>query len=56
MNKAVQAVLTLAHSKGLTTAKMSDSEAYKEIEKYTELPLIEENMTSIIIKLTSYTK
>jgi len=56
MDKAVQAVLTLAHSKGLTTVKMTNEESYEAIEKYTKLPMNEENMTSIIIKLTSYTK
>jgi len=56
MDKAVQAVLTLAHSKGLTTAKMTTEQSYEAIEKYADLPLTEENMTSIIIKLTSYTK
>jgi len=56
MDKAVQAVLTLAHSKGLTTAEMTTEQSYEAIEKYAGLPLTEANMTSIIIKLTSYTK
>lgn len=53
-NEAIDAIRTLAKTKGLTNDTMSEEEADAVIEKYTELALTEENLTKIIIKLTGY--
>lgn len=53
-NEAIDAIRTLAKTKGLTNDTMSEADADAVIEKYTELPLTEENLTKIIIKLTGY--
>lgn len=55
-NEAVDAIRNLARTKGLTTESMSEADADKAIEQYTGLTLTEENLTKIIIKLTSYSK
>ena len=55
-NEAVVAIRNLAKTKGLTTEAMTDDEADKTISAYTGLPLIEENLTKIIIALTGYAK
>ncbi len=54
-NEALSAIRTLAMTKGLTNEIMLDSEADEAIEKFAGLPLTEENLTKIIIKLTGYT-
>jgi hypothetical protein len=53
-NEAIDAIRTLAKTKGLTNDKMSEEEADKAIEKYTGLKLEESNLTKIIIALTGY--
>ena len=53
-NKAVQAIHDLAISKGLVKADATKEEQKEIIEKYSDLPLTEENLTKIIIKLTGY--
>lgn len=52
---AIDAIRNLARLKGLTQEGMSVGDSDKLIEQYTELPLIEDNFTKIIIKLTSFT-
>lgn len=53
-NEAIDAIRTLAKTKGLTNDKMSEEEADAVIEKYTGLKLEESNLTKIIISLTGY--
>lgn len=53
-NEAIDAIRTLARTKGLTNATVSEADADKFIETYTGLPLVEENLTKIIIALTGY--
>jgi hypothetical protein len=48
------AVRNLAKTKGLVTDQMTKEEANAAIIAYTKLPMVEENMASIIISLTSY--
>lgn len=55
-NEAVDAIRNLAKTKGLTNDAMSEAEADAAIEAFTKLPLVEENLTKIIIALTSFTK
>lgn len=53
-NEAVDAIRNLAKTKGLTNDTMSEEEADKVVEQYTGFPLVEENLTKVIIKLTGY--
>lgn len=55
-NSALDAIRSLANTKGLTNESMSQAEVDNAIEAYTGLELTEENLTKIIIKLTGYTK
>ena len=55
-NEAVEAIRNLATTKGLVVAGTPEAEADKVIEAYAGLPLVEENLTKIIIKLTSFSK
>lgn len=53
-NDALDAIRSLAKTKGLVGAKDSVYVADKKIEEYAELPLEEANFTKIIIALTGY--
>lgn len=53
-NEALDAIRNLAKTKKLTSNLMTYAEADKAIEEYTKLPLIEENLTKIIIALTGF--
>jgi hypothetical protein len=55
-NEALDAILNLAKTKGLTDDKMSVAEATAVVEKFAGMPLTEENYTKVIIKLTGYSK
>lgn len=55
-NEAVEAIRSLAETKGLIAKGIQAEEADKAIEAYTKLPLSEENLTKIIITLTGYSK
>jgi len=55
-SEALDAIRTLAKTKGLTNETMTEAEADAVIEKYTELKMEDSNMTKIIIGLTGYTK
>lgn len=55
-NEALDAIRNLAKTKGLTSEEMPEVEADTVIEQYAGLPLKEENLTKIIIKLTGYVK
>lgn len=55
-NEAINAIRTLARTKGLTNESMTQEEADKTIEAYTNLTLTEENLTKIIVALTGFTK
>jgi len=52
----VEAIRNLAVTQGLTTAKMTKKNQDEKIVEFTGLPLSEENLTQIIIKLTGYKK
>ena len=53
-NEALTAIRNLAKTKGLTNESMTEAEADRKIEEYTEMPLTEEHLTKIIIKLTAF--
>lgn len=53
---SILAVRALARSKGLVTEGMSDADADRAIVAYTGLEYAQENLTSIIVKLTAYTR
>jgi len=55
-NDALDAVRQLALTKGLTHQAMTPIEADAAIEGFAEMDLNEENLTKIIIKLTSFSK
>jgi hypothetical protein len=55
-NDAIDAIRNLAKTKGLTNEAMTEKEEDETIEKYTKLPLVEENLTKIIISLTGFSK
>ena len=55
-NEAINAIMKLALTKGLVEETMSQEEADAAVEKYTGLPLVEANLTKIIISLTGYQK
>lgn len=55
-NDALDAIRTLARTKGLTHETMTQEDSDRAIEAFAELSLTEENMTKIIIKLTGFTK
>jgi hypothetical protein len=55
-NEAIDAIRQLARTKGLTEDGMNEKMADDTIEQFAGLSLTEENLTKIIIKLTSYTK
>lgn len=52
----LQAVRDLAITQGLTTAEQSVEDQDKTIVKFVGTPLVEENLTDTIIKLTGYKK
>lgn len=53
-NEAIEAIRALAKTKGLTKDALNDIEGDEIIERFTGLPLTEENLTKVIIALTSY--
>lgn len=53
-NDALDAIRSLAKTKGLVTDAMSAEEADKAIAQFAELPLTEENLTKVIVKLSGY--
>lgn len=55
-SEAINAIMKLALTKGLVEETMTQEEADAAVEKYTGLPLTEENLTRIIIALTSFVK
>lgn len=55
-NSQFAAIRALAKSKGLVTEDMSDETANEAIRTFVNMPLLEENMTKIIIALTGYVK
>jgi hypothetical protein len=55
-NKAIDAIRTLAKTKGLTSETMTEEEADRTIEQYTKMAIEESNLTQIIIALTGYSK
>jgi len=56
MTETVKAIITLAENRGLIKKGLSPEDAYTAIEEYTNLPLVEENMTDTIVALTKFVK
>ncbi|MFA5696667.1 MAG: hypothetical protein WC917_04500, partial [Bacilli bacterium] len=55
-NDALEAIRTLAKTKGLTHESMAEEDADRMIEEFAGLKLEDANLTKIIIALTGYTK
>jgi len=55
-NETMDAIRKLAITKGLINDAISEEDGDKIIEKYTDLPMIEENLTKIIISISGFTK